>query len=273
MLGLAGGAGDRLERLGGRLRVVRRQALAGGRLDHHHADRVRHDVVQLRRDPGPLVAHRQRGVGLALRLELPGPGRQLVGHHGALAQPPPRPPAGDGDEQVRRRRVAEDRRSGHRGPGQDHHAGDSPPLPVEAPGHEPVRGDQQDDREGVAARHHVERRGREHQRRREGPGDGRRHPAEPEQQAQRDGGRDLGGGRPAPDERGGGAHGAAAQRDPPIGPPEAHRLDGGQDGEGDDGLGAAAVQRRLQAAVLEGGPLAGPLDGGGAAAAHRPGHP
>ena len=25
--------------------------------------------------------------------------------------------------------------------------------------------------------------------------------------------------------------------------------------------------------MLEGGPLAGPLDGGGAAAAHRPGHP
>ena len=83
LLGLAGGVADCLEGRGRGIRVVRREPLTGGRLHNHHADRVRHDVVQLRSDPRPLVAHRQRRIGLALLLELPCP-------LGELRRPPSR---------------------------------------------------------------------------------------------------------------------------------------------------------------------------------------
>src|SRR5580698_5193524 len=45
---------DGVEGLGRQGRVSHGQPLPGTRLDHHHADAVRHDVMQLARDPGPL---------------------------------------------------------------------------------------------------------------------------------------------------------------------------------------------------------------------------
>ena len=96
LLGLAGGAGDRLEGLGRRLGVARREALAGAGLHDHHADRVGDDVVQLGGDPGALVADRQRRVRLALLLELARALGELGGDELALAQRPARAPAAAG---------------------------------------------------------------------------------------------------------------------------------------------------------------------------------
>ena len=41
-------------------------------LEHHDAQRVRHDVVELARDAGALLRHREPGSGLALALRLRG---------------------------------------------------------------------------------------------------------------------------------------------------------------------------------------------------------
>ena len=62
------------------------QPLPGRGLDDHDADRVRDDVVQLRRDARTLVAHRQRGVCFALLLELAGALGQPGGDLLALSQ-------------------------------------------------------------------------------------------------------------------------------------------------------------------------------------------
>jgi hypothetical protein len=69
-LGLLGHLADRVERLGRQRWVGGGQPLAGACLDHHHADAVRHDVVQLAGDPGSLIAdclgREQRALGLKL---------------------------------------------------------------------------------------------------------------------------------------------------------------------------------------------------------------
>jgi hypothetical protein len=59
-LGLPGDLTDGIEGLGRLGWISRGQPLADARLDHHHADAVRHDVMQLARDPGPLIANRLR---------------------------------------------------------------------------------------------------------------------------------------------------------------------------------------------------------------------
>ena len=74
------------------LRVVR-EPLAGGGLDDHHADRVGDDVVQLGGDPRALVADRERGVGLALLLELARALGERRGDLVALAQAARRRPS------------------------------------------------------------------------------------------------------------------------------------------------------------------------------------
>ena len=55
------------------------QPLSRRRLDHHDADRVADDVVQLTGDARPLVADCERGEQLPLLLELAGPQREFVG--------------------------------------------------------------------------------------------------------------------------------------------------------------------------------------------------
>ena len=76
---LSRGLRDRSERLLGACRVRVDESLPGCRLDHHHADRVADDVVQLAGDPRPLVAQGDLGEELALLLELLGAHGQLVG--------------------------------------------------------------------------------------------------------------------------------------------------------------------------------------------------
>jgi hypothetical protein len=66
---------------------------------------VRDDVVQLRSDSGPFVAHGERGVGLPFLLQLPGAVGELVLDELALAQRPPRAPYRGGEYQRRRERV------------------------------------------------------------------------------------------------------------------------------------------------------------------------
>ncbi len=64
------GLRDRGEGLLRARRVGVDESLPGGRLDHHHADRVADDVVQLAGDAGSFVAQRDLGEELPLVLEL-----------------------------------------------------------------------------------------------------------------------------------------------------------------------------------------------------------
>ena len=61
-----------------------RVALGAG-LDDHHADVVRHEVVQLARDPGALLGHRLVGAQLVLALEQLGARGERVGAQLAAA--------------------------------------------------------------------------------------------------------------------------------------------------------------------------------------------
>ena len=88
-LGLTGRGGDDVEGLGRAGGLADGQSLARARLHDHHRDRVGDDVVQLGGDPGPLVADRQAGVGVALGLE-------LVGLLRPACRRAPRGPAGRG---------------------------------------------------------------------------------------------------------------------------------------------------------------------------------
>ena len=81
---LPSGLGDGREGLLGPSGVGVDEALPGSGLDHHHADRVADDVVQLAGDPGSLVPQGDLGEELPLVLELLGAHGQLVG--GLLAQ-------------------------------------------------------------------------------------------------------------------------------------------------------------------------------------------
>ena len=170
-LGLAGRARDRLEGLGGGLRVAGRQALPGAGLDDHHADRVGDDVVQLGGDPRALVADRERRVRLALLLELaralrrarPRPAR-------ARAAPGPRPSAAGGMSRTgatpRVRDQAASRPEPPRGPAA---RPDPPQRLVPAPGAERVRRDEEVEPKGPssdrAGRHQQSAAGRDQPRR------------------------------------------------------------------------------------------------------------
>jgi len=89
----------RRQRAAGALGGLRQQLLGRADLDHHDADRVGDDVVQLPRDPGPLGRHRRMNPGLLLGLEPRRAPLQLGGAQPALAQRPaqqPRTPEHDG---------------------------------------------------------------------------------------------------------------------------------------------------------------------------------
>ena len=65
----------------------------GSDLEHHHADGVGDDVVQLTRDPGPFLGHCDPGRGVALPLGLGRPRLRCLGLHGTLAYGETRDPA------------------------------------------------------------------------------------------------------------------------------------------------------------------------------------
>ena len=216
-LGLARGAGDRLERLGRRLGVVRREPLAGARLHDHHADRVGHDVVQLRRDPGPLVAHRQRRVRLALVLQLAARAASCsaTSERSRSARPAPQPATTmkkQGD-----RRVADQQRAGDGRAGQDHARPRSPiRRPSYRPATNPWRREEERDGErsppGTSWATSPQPTSRSDA---SDPGQAREAArAEAEQQRRAATATTTSGALGSPSERGGGAHGAAAQRDP-----------------------------------------------------------
>ena len=81
--GLAAGVLDRAEHLLGLGGLLRHDAPRRAGLHAHHADVVGDDVVQLARDPHPLLEHGAAGVLLPLALQLARPCREL-----ALAIPP-----------------------------------------------------------------------------------------------------------------------------------------------------------------------------------------
>ena len=68
--GLFAGRLDRVERRTRLVSVVRQFAAASARLQNHHADRVRHHVVQLARDPYSLERDRLARFRIAFALEL-----------------------------------------------------------------------------------------------------------------------------------------------------------------------------------------------------------
>ena len=148
VLGLASGARDRLEGLRRGLRVAGRQALSGARLDDHHADRVGDDVVQLGSDPGALVAHRQRRVGLPLLLELARAFGELGGDPFALAQRPARPPPAAVMRRAGHPSSSASSTSSSQAPTRASRAARPPQRALPAPGAECVRGDEEDRPQG-----------------------------------------------------------------------------------------------------------------------------
>jgi len=69
---LTAGRLDRVEGLAGLVGVQGQHPPAAPRLDHHHADPVRDDVVQLTRDPRAFLGDRGAGPFLPVKLELVG---------------------------------------------------------------------------------------------------------------------------------------------------------------------------------------------------------
>ncbi len=107
-LRLVGCAGDRLERLRGARRIIG-DALSGAGLDHHDADGVRDDVVQVRGDARPFVAQRERRVRVVLLRELAPTLGELGRGEIAVAQRPARDPRRDEDDEPRHRSVVRKR--------------------------------------------------------------------------------------------------------------------------------------------------------------------
>ena len=68
--GLLGRAGDVVEGGSGQSRVTGGELVTGVGLDDHRAEAVRHDVVQLTRNPDPLGAHRLLGEALLGKRQL-----------------------------------------------------------------------------------------------------------------------------------------------------------------------------------------------------------
>jgi hypothetical protein len=66
---LSAGGRDRGQRLPGPLRLAGQRVAGPVRLDHHHADVVRHHVVQFAGDPGPLGRRADLRLDVALALQ------------------------------------------------------------------------------------------------------------------------------------------------------------------------------------------------------------
>jgi hypothetical protein len=144
---LAAGRLDRLERFALPGLLVAEAAADAARLQHHDADAVRDDVVQLARDPRALERHRRARRRVAIHLEPLGVGLQSGRVPGAPAQCAPERPGAEQEEvderDVARRRVAVDRRAEREVGERDHDPGDRPAQLVVRAG----RGDRDHDRE------------------------------------------------------------------------------------------------------------------------------
>jgi hypothetical protein len=158
LLGLARGARDRVERVRGRLRVAGRQTLPGACLHDHDADRVGDDVVQLGGDPRTFVADRERGVRLALLLELVPALGERCGHQLALAQRSAAAPGRGGEEQRRHDRLVREQHRELQRADQREQRGDAAPVRLPAPGAESVRCDERRDTPGHSGRRDREQR-------------------------------------------------------------------------------------------------------------------
>src|SRR5207244_1765653 len=93
------GLRDRLERLARRGPVAAEGQALRPRLDDHHAHAVGEDVVQLARDPRPLLGCGDTGVGLPLTLECSRPFSDHARVKLALANETARKPSAAEDDQ------------------------------------------------------------------------------------------------------------------------------------------------------------------------------
>ncbi|MEA2493433.1 MAG: hypothetical protein QOJ29_1344 [Thermoleophilaceae bacterium] len=170
--------------------------------------------MQLRGDPGALVAYGELRVGLALLLQIPHPVGELRRHHLTIGERSSAAPRRGGDEQAWHPRLVPKQRTQLPSAGQTGNGGKTSPAPVPAPGAKRVSGNERPDREGsvrLCYRQHRERGDRDN------PGHARAAPGESQRTTEDRCGDDGPATATAPGREGSGPEHARADADEQVG--------------------------------------------------------